>query len=148
MGNWIELSIDNGHIGVDEYGRTADLNAAGDRPRKITGPADWVERYGDFRFTNALGGNVGKSAWQNITMSPHFPSTVQVISELYPQSGRKNLDGVFAMDVETVSALLEFAGPVAVTGRDEPLTFENAVEFLLHDQYIDFAGNDRIDLLE
>jgi hypothetical protein len=148
MGNWIELSIDEGRIEVDEYGRATDLNAAGDRPRKITGPADWVERYGDFGFTNAPGGSVGEHPWQNITMSPHFPSTGQVISELYPQSGGRNLDGVFAMDVETVSALLEFAGPVAVAGRDEPLTFENAVEFLLHDQYVDFAVNDRIDLLE
>ena len=148
MGNWIELSIDNGHIEVDEFGRATDLNAAGDRPRKITGPADWVDRYGDFGFTNALGGNVGENPWQNITMSPHFPSTGQVISELYPQSGGKNLDGVFAMDVETVSALLEFAGPVTVEGRDEPLTSENAVEFLLHDQYVAYSFDDRIDRIE
>ena len=148
MGNWIELSIDQGHIEVDDYGRATDLNAAGGRPRKITGPADWVERYGDFGFTNASGGSAGEQLWQNITMSPHFPSTGQVISELYPQSGGTKLDGVFAMDVETVSALLEFAGPVVVAGRDEPLTSDNAVEFLLHDQYVEFAVDDRIDLLE
>jgi hypothetical protein len=148
MGNWIELSIDEGRIEVDEFGRATDLNTAGDRPRKITGPADWVDRYGDFGFTNALGGNVGENPWQNITMSPHFPSTGQVIAELYPQSGGKNLDGVFAMDVETVSALLEFAGPVTVEGRDEPLTSENAVEFLLHDQYVAYSFDDRIDRIE
>ena len=147
MGNWIELSIDAGHIEVTKYGRSTDLNVAGNRPRKITGPTDWLKRYGNFGFTNAPGGNVGENPWQNITMSPHFPSTAQVISELYPQSGGEKLDGVFAMDVTTLSALLEFAGPVAVEGTDEPLTYENATEFLLHDQYVKFAVGERIDLL-
>ena len=148
MGNWIELSIDNGQIDVKKYGRATDLNEAGGRPRKITGPADWVERYGDFGFTNYAGGSVGEHPWQNITMSPHFPSTGQVISELYPQSGGTALDGVFAMDVQTLSVLLEFAGPVTVEGIEQPLTSANAVEFLLHDQYIEFAVDERIDLLE
>jgi hypothetical protein len=148
MGNWIELSIDNGRIQVYEYGRATDLNEAGVRPRKITGPADWIQRYGAFGFTNATGGTVGEHPWQNITMSPHFPSTGQVISELYPQSGGTELDGVFAMDVQTLSVLLEFAGPVSVEGRQEPLTSANAVEFLLHDQYVEFTVDKRIDLLE
>ena len=148
MGNWIELSIDNGHIVVNEYGRATELNEAGGRPRKITGPADWVKRYGDFGFTNHSGGSAGENPWQNITMSPHFPSTGQVISELYPQSGGKTLDGVFAMDVKTLSVLLEFAGPVTIEGRDQPLTSANAVEFLLHDQYVEFPIDERIDLLQ
>lgn len=147
MGNWIELSIDAGQIEVNTYGRSTDLNEAGDRPRTVTGPSDWIKRYGGFGFTNAPGGTVGENPWQNITMSPHFPSTAQVITELYPQSGGTKLDGVFAMDVNVLSALLEFAGPVVVEGRDVPLTSDNAVEFLLHDQYVEFAVNDRIDLL-
>ena len=147
MGNWIELSVDAGRIEVNKYGRSTDLNEAGSRPRKITGPSDWLKRYGNFGFNNAPGGTVGENPWQNITMSPHFPSTAQVISELYPQSGGRKLDGVFAMDVNTLSALLEFAGPVTLTGRDEPLTYENAAQFLLHDQYLEFEVGERIDLL-
>ena len=147
MGNWIELSVDAGQITVNKFGRSTDLNEAGIRPRSVTGPSDWLMRYGDFGFTDALGGNVGENPWQNITMSPHFPSTAQVISELYPQSGGTKLDGVFAMDVATLSALLDFSGPVAIAGIDEPLTSANAVEFLLHDQYVKYAVNKRIDLL-
>jgi hypothetical protein len=147
MGNWIELSVNAGQITVNKFGRSTDLNEAGSRPRSVTGPSDWLMRYGDFGFTNALGGNVGENPWQNITMSPHFPSTAQVISELYPQSGGTKLDGVFAMDVKTLSALLDFSGPVAIAGIDEPLTSANAVEFLLHDQYVKYAVDKRIDLL-
>ena len=147
MGSWIELSVDAGQIAVNKFGRSTDLNEAGIRPRSVTGPSDWFMRYGDFGFTDAPGGNVGENPWQNITMSPHFPSTAQVISELYPQSGGTKLDGVFAMDVNTLSALLEFSGPVAIEGIDEPLTSANAVEFLLHDQYVKYAVNKRIDLL-
>jgi hypothetical protein len=147
MGNWIELSVNAGQITINKFGRSTDLNEAGSRPRSVTGPSDWLMRYGDFGFTDAPGGNVGENPWQNITMSPHFPSTAQVISELYPQSGGTKLDGVFAMDVNTLSALLEFSGPVAIEGIDEPLTSANAVEFLLHDQYVKYAVDKRIDLL-
>ena len=148
MGSWVELSIEGGQLEVTDQGRSTDLNASGTEIRKISGPSDWLGRYGDFGFTTGVGGGVSKTAWQNITMSPYFDSTGRVIAELYPQSGGKNLDGVFAMDIKTLATLLEFSGPVIVDGLAEPLTTANAESFLLFDQYRYFETNQRIDLLE
>lgn len=148
MGSWLELRIDDGHLEVSDYGRSTDLNEAGAAVKKVSGPDDWLSRYGDFGFTTGKDGGISATAWQNITLSPYFDSTGRVISELYPQSGGQELDGVFAIDVKTISALLEFAGPVEIDGLATPLTSENAEEFLLIDQYRRFSGETRVDLLE
>lgn len=148
MGSWLEVSLDDGKISVTDYGRVTDLNNSGSPVRRVLEPQDWLRAYGDFGFTTGPSGGVSKTAWGNITMSPHFDSTGAVITDLYPQSGGREIDGVFSMDVKTIAALLEFSGPVLVEGRDEPLTSENAEEFLLFEQYSSLATGDRVDLLE
>ena len=148
FGNFAELEIDDGSITFREFGRNTDLNEGGQRPRVVSGPEDWLERYGRFGFTSGPGGAVGEQPWMNITMSPHFPSTGAVMAELYSQSGGRDVDGVFAVDVETVAALLQFTGPIWVDGADEPLTSDNAAQFLLFDQYLPDDTEERVDMLE
>jgi len=69
-------------------------------------------------------------------MSPQFPSAAEVMASLYPQSGGSEVDGVFAVDADVLAALLEFTGPVQVAGRAEPITAENARQFMLLDQHV------------
>ena len=147
MGNWIELTADDGRIRISGTGRTGDLNRAGDDPRVITGPADWLEMWGRYGFDNGPQGTTGDVPWSNITISPQFPSTGQVIAELYPQSGGRAVDGVFAMDPYAVAGLLGFTGPISVDGVDGRLNKNNVVEFLLVDQY-ETEEDERVDLLE
>jgi hypothetical protein len=85
--------------------------------------------------------------WPNITVSPQFPSTGQVIAELYPQSGGRSIDGAFALDPFAVAGLLGFTGPITVESVDGALTKDNVVQFLLIDQY-ETDNDERIDLLE
>lgn len=148
MGSWVELTVDSGTLSVTDYGRSTDLNESGSAVRFVSGPQDWLDVYGDFGFTTGPEGGISDTAWQNITMSPYFQSTGRVIADLYPQSGGRKLDGVFAMDVKTLSSLLEFSGPVDVEGLPMPLTTSNAEEFLLFGQYAEMPTNSRIDLLE
>jgi hypothetical protein len=147
MGNWIELTADEGRIRVSDSGRTRDLNLGGDGPRVITGPDDWLEMWGRNGFDNGPGGTTGPVPWSNITISPQFPSTGQVMAELYPQSGGRALDGVFAVDPFAVAGLLGFTGPISVEGVEGALTKDNAVQFLLIDQY-ETQNDERVDLLE
>jgi hypothetical protein len=147
MGNWIELTADDGRIRVSDSGRTRDLNLAGDDARVITGPDDWLEMWGRYGFDNGPAGTTGAVPWSNITISPQFPSTGQVIAELYPQSGGRAIDGVFALDPVAVAGLLGFTGPISVEGVDGALTTDNVVQFLLIDQY-ETDNDERIDLLE
>ena len=121
MGNWTEITADDGRIRVSDSGRTSDLNLAGDDSRMITGPDDWLEMWGPYGFDNGPDGTTGEVPWSNITISPQFPSTGQVIAELYPQSGGRPVDGVFALDPYAVAGLLGFTGPISIDGVDGAL---------------------------
>ena len=147
MGNWTELTADDGRIRVSDSGRTSDLNLAGDDARLITGPDDWLEMWGPYGFDNGPDGTTGRVPWSNITISPQFPSTGQVIAELYPQSGGRTIDGAFALDPYAVAGLVGFTGPIRVDGVDGVLNKDNVVDFLLVDQY-EAENDERIDLLE
>ncbi|MEX0847397.1 MAG: DUF4012 domain-containing protein [Ilumatobacteraceae bacterium] len=149
MGNWAEVTIDEGAISFTGFGRHTDLNRGGRQPKTITGPADFLATWGDrgFRQPNGSG---RPNIWSDITMSPNFPSVAHVMAELYSQSGGGgDVDGVFAMDVDTVAALMSITGPVEVPQANLTVTPENAAEYLLHDQYIALENvPDRIDALE
>lgn len=145
MGSWAELTAEAGRLTLTRQGRTGDLNSAGTAERRITGPEDFIATWGGYGFTSAAG-SAEPDVWSNVTISANFPSTAQVIAELYPQSGGRTVDGVFALDVEALSRFLEFTGPVTVDGVAEPIGPENAVQFLLFDQYR--LGPDRQDVLQ
>ncbi len=147
MGNFAELTVDDCRLTVSRFGRTAELNNGGTDPtaRRITGPEDWVAQWGRYGFVNDAG-TTGSVPWSNITMSPDFPATAQVVAELYPQSGGRPIDGVFAMDPYVLSVLLGFTGPVSIDATATELNADNVVEFLLETQY-ETATPERVDLL-
>jgi hypothetical protein len=81
---------------------------------------------------NPQTGTTEVEAWSNITMAPDFPTVAQVITELYPQSGGRQIDGVFSIDVFGISGLLEMTGPIDVPGITlEDLDADGIVPFLL-----------------
>ena len=142
IGNYAELTATDGQVAMTRFGRTQELEQSGvpGLERRLSGPDDYLARWG--RFEPAV-------AWRNITMSPDFPSVGRVITELYPQSGGRPVDGVIALDPAALAALLHFTGPIAVPGVARPLTAENATRFLLRDQYLELRDTPtRIDALE
>jgi hypothetical protein len=129
IGSYAELTAIDGDVELSRSGRIADLIFAVPRgQRTISGPEDYLQRYGRFEPQDFL---------QDVTFSPHFPSSAQVIAELYPQSGGQPVDGVISVDPTGLAALLDLTGPVAVEGLGEPLTAKNAVQVLTKDQYLD-----------
>lgn len=128
IGSYAELTAVDGNVELSRSGRIADLIFAVPRgQRTISGPADYLERYGRFEPQDFL---------QDVTFSPHFPSSAQVIAELYPQSGGQPVDGVISVDPTGLAALLDLTGPVAVAGLSQPLSAQNAVQILTKDQYL------------
>lgn len=142
LGNFAELTAVDGDVEMPRFGRVAELERGG-RPvaeRTLSGPPDYLARWGRYSPT---------TTWQNVTMSPDFPSIGRVMAELYPQSGGRRVDGVIAVDPTGLAALLEFTGPVTVPGVPEPLTPDNAARFMMVDQYIAFPDtSERVDVLE
>jgi hypothetical protein len=146
MASYAEIGIDAGRMSVGTVGRTLDLNRAGVRPRFVTGPDDWLGRYGQYGFTTGPGGSTSEEPWSNITISPDFPATAEVVAELYPQSGGTQIDGVVSLDVFALERIVDAVGPIDVPGVATTLDGTNTASFLLFDQY-QIEQTERIDLL-
>jgi len=141
VGNWALLEATDGAVDMVDSGRIGDLNdLPGRDERTITGPDDYVGRYGRFRPAYWL---------QDTTLSPDLPTVATVWRELWPQLRGEELDGVIVIDPIGLAALLELTGPIRVDGWDEPLTADNAAEVLLSEQYVEIADREaRADLLD
>jgi hypothetical protein len=141
-GNFAELVVDNGKLSMPRFGRVTELEEQGipGDARQLTQPPEYLARYSRFD---------PKTTWRNLTMSPDFPSVSLVAKQLYPQSTGKNIDGVLSIDPLGLATLLRYTGAVDIEGLDEPLDADNAAQFLLLDQYVEFTDRDqRIDVLE
>ena len=148
LGNYAEITIDNGKIANTAFGRPTDLASAGPERKHVTltGPKEFLDRWG--RFVMGPDGYVDPTAWSEVTVAPDFPLTAQVISDLYPQSGGQHLDGVFSMDPQTLAAIVSITGPLAIDGLSTPLTADNTSDFIVRGQYNITENNQRIELLD
>ncbi|MDQ3679156.1 MAG: DUF4012 domain-containing protein [Actinomycetota bacterium] len=139
MGDFGEISADGGRLRLERLGRTTELNTGGNpAARRLAAPPDYMARYSRFD---------PHRAWQNINMSPDFPSVAQAVASLYPQSGGRPVDGVIAVDPLGLAALLKAVGPVQVREWPVPITADNAAQILLFEQYVRLEGEVRIDFL-
>lgn len=142
MGNWAVLTADHGSLTLSRRGRVADLTpAAGDPARVLDAPADYLARYGN-NHPELLPGDA--------TLSPDFPSVAQALASIYAQTpGGAPVDGALALDPTALAGMLQVTGPIKVAGLAEPLTADNAVDYLLRRQYLDFdQKRDRVDALD
>lgn len=138
LGAMAEMSADGGRIEMTKYwGSIGQLGAFTDGVRLDDAPADWLARYGIYGFTNGPGGGVNGDAWSNVTLSPNFPSTAQVMSEMYTDGVGREIDGVFALDVRALAGIVQLTGPIDVEGSEGPITLtsDTLEQFLLIDQY-------------
>jgi hypothetical protein len=141
-GNYAELVFDDGKLTMPVFGRISDLEQGGaGAARALQGSPEMVARYGRFDIA---------TTWRNLTMTPDFPSLVQAAAELYPQSGGQPIDGVLSVDPAGLASMMRYTGPIEVAGLPEPLTAENAEQYLLFDQYVQFQddNDERVDVLE
>lgn len=141
VGTWAELTATGGDIEMTDSGTIEDLIEGGSgEARTLDGPLEYVERYTRYFPWYNL---------QNVTASPHFPHVRDAISQLYPQAGGTGLAGAVYVDPAGVAALLELTGPVEVEGLTEPLSADNAEQFLTVDVYRQFpAAADRDPVLQ
>jgi hypothetical protein len=96
-------------------------------------PTDWQERYGLY--------NVDRNV-ANFSASPSWPVDTSVISQLYPQApGGAPIAGAIYADPSALAGLLSITGPITVPGITTQLNTDNVEQYLLHDQYIEFAND-------
>ena len=141
IGSYAELEIIDGKAELTRSGRIDDLLTGPNKGnRTISGPADYLARYGRFHPDVFL---------QDVTQTPNFPSSAAVMAELYPQAGGQPVDGVISVDPKGLAALLQLTGPVTVPNLPEPLTTDNAADYLVRRQYLEMGDRaDRGEVLE
>lgn len=132
------LVADGGRLELVEDGRTGPLESApGWQERSLSGPGDFLSRYWRYQPARYL---------KNATATPDFPTTTEVLGELYPQTGGGQIDGVIYMDPYALAALLELTGPIEAGRLD--LDAEMFPDFIVRNQYLLFPDRtDRTDLL-
>jgi len=126
------LTAENGKLTFTQSGPIGDLNAApGADNRNLDPTSEFSVRYGRYHVPTFL---------QNLTAGPDLPEDAAVARQLYRQTTGQDIDGVIVADPYGLAALLKLTGPVEVEGLDQPLTADNAAQYLLKDQYLQLTG--------
>ena len=97
-----------------------------DRPTSTPIPPGTEEIFGFIKPTQI---------WQSVNGTADFPFSARAMVDMYQQATRQQLDGVIALDVPAIGAMLRVLGPIGVQGLPEPITTLNAARVLLKDQY-------------
>lgn len=132
IGAYGVLTADQGRVTLVRSGLANSLTANPAPSLHLTGPADYLDRYGGFK---------PQDHFEDLPYSPDFPTVEDVIAQLYPQVGGSRIDGVLALDPYALAALLTFTGPISVPGLDTQLTTANAAAVLLSGQYTTAQAN-------
>jgi ABC-type transporter Mla MlaB component len=130
IGSYGLLSATDGRVRLTVSGSITDIeDALPQGGAKLSGPSDFLARYGAFR--------PGEFP-QDATYAPDLPTVSDVLSQIYRQTEGVRLDGVLALDPVGLAALLHFTGPIQVSGLPISLTQANAAQVLLTEQYTTF----------
>jgi UDP-N-acetylmuramyl pentapeptide phosphotransferase/UDP-N-acetylglucosamine-1-phosphate transferase len=130
IGDWAVVVADNGRLQLQDFHTLNPLDAGGSPHRTLNAPPTYLAQYQ--RFDPA-------QDWQNVNMTPDFPTVGAVIDDLFPQSGGSPVDGVIAVDPAGLRALLTLAGPIDVTGWPAPITANNVQHVTLFDAYLRYT---------
>jgi UDP-N-acetylmuramyl pentapeptide phosphotransferase/UDP-N-acetylglucosamine-1-phosphate transferase len=130
IGDWAVVVANDGHIQLQGFQPLGRLNIGGSSHRTLKAPATYLAQYQ--RFDPA-------QDWQNVNMSPDFPTVGAIIDDLFPQSGGSAVDGVIAVDPAGLQALLTLAGPIEVTGWPVPISAANVQHVTLFDAYLRYT---------
>ena len=137
VGNYAELTADDGQLTMTRFGRAQDLDqAAQEAGARVHGHEEFLAQYGRFGFDTDGSGKVGDAAFRNLAMTPNFPWVGEIAADLYAQTTGRPVDGTLAMDPYVLARLVDYAGPVRLASLDELLTGDTTASYLLRDQYV------------
>jgi len=98
--------------------------------RAARATSEYLQRYG--RFDPQLW-------WENMTMSPDFPTVASVMAGQYERQTHQHVDGVLSIDPSVLGAILRLSGPVHVAQWPTAITADNVATVVLRDEYTRFG---------
>jgi hypothetical protein len=118
------VDVAGGHLSFEHAGSITELALT--RPVGVPVPVGTQA---------AFGSTLPTKLWQSVNATADFAWSGQTMAAMYQQAKGRTIDGVIAIDVPGLAALLRVTGPVTVDGLAEPLTETSAPRLLLHDVY-------------
>ena len=115
------VTISDGRLSVGEIVPTFDFQL----PESVPVEGDLADRWGWLE--------PGRE-WRNLGLTPRFDVTAPLAARMWEQARGQTVDGVLAVDVVALEAILAATGPVEVDGQT--ITADSVVQDLLHDQYV------------
>ena len=115
------LSTGNGAFRVSDMNSVASINGA-------DSSIDWPE---DIQANWGFLGH--QAAMQNLMLSPRFNVNAPIAEQIWTNAGKPQVDGVIAIDISMMKALIGVTGPITV--GELTLTQSNVEQTLLFDQY-------------
>ena len=117
------VTFDGGRLTVERHGPIGELRL--ERPADVPTPPATQE---------VFGGLNPRQQWQSVNATADFPWSARTMAAMYAQATGQRVDGVIAVDVPALSALLRAVGPVEVPGLRR-LDDRNVDTVLLRDLY-------------
>ena len=82
----------------------------------------------------------GAGSWQNLNMTPDFPSAAQAALANYRKGEHRALAGVIAADPFALRSMLGVTGPVTIPGLEVRIDEDNVIAFTENEAYGLFDG--------
>jgi hypothetical protein len=123
------LTVSDGRLDVGEIVPTFDFQL----PEPVSVDTDLAARWGWL--------DPGRE-WRNLGVSPRFDVTAEQASRMWAAARGQDVDGVLAIDVLALQAVLAATGPIEADGR--LVDADTVVQDLLHDQYVGLDGQDQV----
>ncbi|MFN2506391.1 MAG: DUF4012 domain-containing protein, partial [Acidimicrobiales bacterium] len=103
-----------GVLDLQVGGSVANLNL--DSPADTPIPPGTQEVFGSILPTQI---------WQSVNATADFPFSARAMTDMFARATDSSVDGVIAIDVPGLAALLRVVGPIEVEGLSEPVTDKN-----------------------
>jgi len=139
------LTVDNGHVQVTQHGsiltplqvpgKGASTTLLLKAPASTPIPAGTASVFGSILPTET---------WQSVNATADFDFSAKAMQDMFHQATGQSVDGVIALDVPALAALLRVVGPVTVPDVNVQITADNAGTVILHDLYDSFSVSQQV----
>lgn len=122
--SYAALTFNAGRMTVERTGPISDLTL--ERPAQVSLPPATSQVFGGLRPVQL---------WQSVNATADWPLSASTMRAMYQQATSIDVDGVIALDVPGLAAILRIIGPVENPAGGEQITADNAGRILLHEYY-------------
>jgi hypothetical protein len=127
-GAYAELTLDDGKPSFSEVRSIQDLPDI--EPEDVAPPSpDYERNYGEFG---------GAGSWQNLNMTPDFPTAARAALGAFEAATGERFDGMIVADPFALELMLGVTGPQPIPGTDLRLAADDVVDFTTNEAYTVF----------